>query len=57
MAIAHFSNAMTRCSDPDCFRVRVALLGDNQSKYPREFQAEAFGPGRKDGWRPTWQEG
>ena len=43
--------------NPDCFRVRVALLGDNESKYPREFQAEAFGPGRKDGWRPTWQEG
>ena len=24
--------------NPDCFRVRVALLGDNESKYPREFQ-------------------
>ncbi len=43
--------------NPDCFRVRVALLGDNESKYPREFQPETFGPGRKDGWRPTWQEG
>ncbi len=43
--------------NPDCFRVRVALLGDNESKYPREFQTETFGPGRKDGWRPSWQEG
>ncbi|HKO48950.1 MAG TPA: hypothetical protein VJV79_14560 [Polyangiaceae bacterium] len=43
--------------NPDCFRARVALLGDNESKYPREFQAEAFGPGRKDGWHPSWQEG
>jgi len=43
--------------NPECFRVRVALLGDNESKYPREFQPETFGPGRKDGWRPSWQEG
>ncbi len=41
----------------DCFRVRVAFLGDNESEYPREFQPETFGPGRKDGWRPTWHEG
>jgi hypothetical protein len=39
--------------NPDCFRVRVSLLGDNETKYPRPFQPEAFGPGRKDGWRPT----
>jgi hypothetical protein len=42
--------------NPDCFRVRVALLGDNETKYPREYHPETFGPGRKDGWRPSWRE-
>lgn len=39
--------------NPDCFHVRVALLGDNETKYPRPYQPEVFGPGRKDGWRPN----
>jgi hypothetical protein len=42
--------------NPDCFRVRVALLGDNETKYPRPSQPEVFGPGRKDGWRRAWHE-
>jgi hypothetical protein len=42
--------------NPDCFRVRIALLGDNETKYPREYHPETFGPGRKDGWRPSWRE-
>jgi hypothetical protein len=42
--------------NPDCFRVRVALLGDNETKYPRPYQPEVFGPSRKDGWRPAWRE-
>jgi hypothetical protein len=42
--------------NPDCFQVRVALLGDNETKYPRPYQPEVFGPGRKDGWRPAWRE-
>jgi hypothetical protein len=41
----------------DSFLVRVTLLGDNETKYPRPFQSEAFGPGRKDGWRPTPRHG
>jgi hypothetical protein len=41
----------------DSFLVRVTLLGDNETKYPRPFQPEAFGPGRKDGWRPTPRHG
>jgi hypothetical protein len=40
----------------DCFRVRLALLGDNETKYPRPYQPEVFGPGRRDGWRPSWRE-
>jgi len=41
----------------DCFRVRVVLLGDNDSKYPREFQTEAVRAGTKGRLAPTWQEG
>jgi hypothetical protein len=38
----------------DCFRVRLALLGDNESKYPRPYQIETFGPGRKDARPAAW---
>jgi hypothetical protein len=33
----------------DCFRVRLALLGDNETKYPPPYEPHNFGPGRKDG--------
>jgi hypothetical protein len=40
--------------NPDCFLVRVALLGDNETKYPKPYQSETFGPGLKDGRQPAW---
>jgi hypothetical protein len=42
--------------NPDSFRVRLALLGDNETKYPRAYQPEIFAPGRKDGVRSSWED-
>jgi hypothetical protein len=32
----------------DCFCVRLTTLGDNESKYPRLYVPQDFGPGRRD---------
>lgn len=40
----------------DSFHVRVALLGDNGTKYPVPYVPQSFRPGRKDGRQPAWAE-
>jgi hypothetical protein len=40
-------------ANPDCFRVRLTTLGDNESKYPRAYVPQEFGSGRKDRDRPS----
>jgi hypothetical protein len=40
----------------DSFRVRLALLGDNETKYPPPYQPQNFGPGRRDGLQASGLE-
>jgi len=36
--------------------IRVALLVDNETKYPVPYVPQNYRPGRKDGVKPAWAE-
>lgn len=47
---------LPRPPNSDCFNIRVALLGDNETKYPPAYEPQNFGPSLKDGRRPASAE-
>ncbi len=41
--------------NPDYFLVRLAVLGDNETKCPRPYKPESFGPSLREGRPLTWR--